>query len=113
MPIGFRAGSKLGALLGILAAGCGGGGSAPANGDNARLPLVDYLGGPIVAAPKVVTVTYDGDAQRALLEAFDDGITATAWWDAVRAGYCDGGTPKTCVGRGSSGGHAHLTDPPP
>jgi hypothetical protein len=60
-----------------------------------------------------VTVTYDGDAQRALLESFDDGITATAWWDAVRADYCDVGTPKKCVGRGSSGGYAHLTGLPP
>jgi hypothetical protein len=100
------------ALVG-LAASCNGSGGAPASGSHAPLPIVDYLGGPVVGTPKVVTVTYDGDSQRDLLESFDDDITQTGWWDAVRAGYCDGGTPKTCVGRGSSGGHVHLADAPP
>jgi len=82
------------------------------------IPIVDYLGGPIVASPKVVTVTYGADAdpaadpKRALAEAFDDAITSTPWWDDVRAGYCDQGMPRRCVGRGRSGGHVHLTDLP-
>lgn len=102
-----------GALVGLLVASCDGSGGAPATGAPKPLPLVDYLGGPVIASPKVVTVTYDGDTQRDLLESFDDDITQTGWWDAVRAGYCDGGTPKTCVGRGGSGGHVHLAEAPP
>lgn len=114
--------------MGALVAGCGGaagratdaatsvdsGGGDPAA--HASLPPVDYLGGPIVATPKIVTVTYGADSdlgadpKRALAEAFDDTITTTPWWDAVRAGYCDQQTPPRCVGRGTSGGHVHLTD---
>jgi hypothetical protein len=95
-----------------------GDGGAPEAGARGALPLVDYLGGPIVAAPKVVTITYGADNDpaadplRAFLEGFDDAIMTTAWWDAVTAGYCDGETPPKCVGHGSSGGHVHLTDLP-
>ncbi len=85
---------------------------------HAPIPLVDYLGGPIIEAPKVVTITYGADADptadsnRAFLETFDDDILTTPWWDAVRAGYCDRAIPQRCVGRGTSGGHVHLTDTP-
>jgi len=125
-------------LTGALAGGCGGSATAsdagearspdasadshradaPDSGLHAAIPLVDYLGGPIIASPKVVTVTYGADAdpgadpKRAFAEAFDDAITSTPWWDDVRAGYCDNGTPRKCVGRGTSGGHVHLTDSP-
>src|SRR5262249_51107300 len=87
-------------------------------GARAAIPLVDYLGGPIIAAPRVVTITYGADAdpaadtERAFLETFDDAITTTPWWDAVTAGYCDGSVPPKCVGRGGSGGHVHLADAP-
>ena len=79
-------------------------------------PLVDNLGGPIIANPHIVTVTFgaDGDPaadpQRSFLESFNDTITSTAWWDAVRAGYCDQATPPHCIGKGMGGGHVHLTD---
>ena len=107
-----------------LVVGCGGAATTPSDaGDtnsaaHASVPLVDYLGGPIVTNPKVVTVTYGADSdpgadpKRAFVEAFDDSITITPWWDAVRAGYCDQSTPPNCVGRGISGGHVHLTDSP-
>jgi hypothetical protein len=126
----------LAGLAGALSAGCSGASATPnalgadANapdagqddaseaGARAKLPLVDYLGGPIISAAKIVTITYgaDGDPaadpERAFLEAFDDVITTTPWWDAVRAGYCDGSTPPRCVGQGSSGGHIHVADAP-
>jgi hypothetical protein len=84
----------------------------PGDGSHAPLPLVDYLGGPIIATPRVVTATYTGDPQQTSLETFDDTIMTTPWWDAVRAGYCDHGTPATCVGPGTAGPHVHLTDTP-
>jgi hypothetical protein len=129
------AGVRFLVLASAIAAGCGGGAGAPlvdaatqeaGGGDgapaeagaHAKLPIVDYLGGPIISSPRVVTITYgaDGDPaadpEREFLETFDDVITTTPWWDAVRAGYCDGSTPPKCVGPGSSGGHVHLTDAP-
>ena len=81
-----------------LVAGCGGSSTTPGAADgrgsdagaHASLPLVDYLGGPIVTNPTVVTVTYgaDGDPgadpKRALVEAFDDSIASSS---ACRQGW--------------------------
>lgn len=76
-------------------------------GAHAPIPLVDFNGGKIMTSPNIVTITFDGDPMRDRLESFGDLITATPWWDAVSAGYCDkGGTP--CIGRGTGGGHVHL-----
>ncbi len=74
------------------------------------LPPVTYNGGNIIASPKIVTVTFDGDAQRAMLEAFGDVITTTAWWDAVSSEYCD--SRGSCIGHGSVGVHAHIAAAP-
>ncbi len=74
------------------------------------IPLADYTGGPILKNAKIVTITFDGDTKRDLLEQLGDTITQTKWWDAVTDGYCD--DKNTCVGQGSSGGHVHLSDPP-
>jgi hypothetical protein len=60
----------------------------------------------VIVAPKVVTVTFAGDALKARLEAFGDVITTTPWWDAVSEGYCAG---TRCVGHGTAGGHVVLT----
>ena len=76
------------------------------------IPLVDFNGGAIIQAVKVVTVTFTGDSHRAQLEQFGDTITATPWWDAVTEGYCSPPGSATCVGRGSSGGHVVVTTAP-
>ena len=73
-------------------------------------PDVTYNGGNILDAPKIVTVTFDGDAMRDTMEAFDDVITTTAWWDAVSPEYCD--SRGKCIGHGTSGGHVHVSTPP-
>jgi hypothetical protein len=73
---------------------------------HAPLPVVSFHGGTIIERPKVVTVTFDGEMNRALLDQFGDAITTTSWWDAVRAGYCD--SANHCVGKGQGGGHGHL-----
>jgi hypothetical protein len=69
------------------------------------IPLVDYNGGRVIVAPKIVTVTFPGDALKARLEAFGDMITTTKWWDAVIDGYCAG---ASCIGHGTAGGHVVL-----
>ena len=76
---------------------------------HASLPLLRYAHGNVMDAPKVVTVTFDNDTSRDLLEGFGDTITATPWWDAVSAGYCD--DRGVCVGRGAGGGHVRVASP--
>jgi hypothetical protein len=76
----------------------------------APFPTVEYLGGPILSAPRVVTVTFpeDDPSLVARLQLFDDTITGTAWWTQVAHEYCvsPGGSP--CVGPGSGGGHVVM-----
>ena len=74
------------------------------------IPPVTYNGGNILDTPKIVTVTFDGDALRDVVEAFDDVITTTPWWTAVASEYCD--TRPLCIGQGTSGGHVHVTASP-
>jgi hypothetical protein len=69
-------------------------------------PDVTYNGGNILDTPNIVTVTFDGDALRTTVENFGASITDTAWWDAVRDGYCD--SRGKCIGRGTNGGTVHL-----
>jgi hypothetical protein len=73
------------------------------------LPQLTYQGGPILVAPKIVTVTFPGDANASTLETFDDAIVTSAWWTAVTAGFCDGA--GACIGQGAPGGHVELTTP--
>jgi hypothetical protein len=93
------------AALALTAAGCGSSGShgsAPApDGGHAALPQLVYDGGPLVAAARVVSVTFQGDPQTADLDTFGASITASAWWNTVRADFCtDAGV---CVGEGPTG----------
>lgn len=69
------------------------------------LPQVDYNGGHILLAPKVVTITFEGDPLESRLQQFGDVITTTPWWEAVSKEYC---TNAGCIGPGSSGGHVVL-----
>ncbi len=73
-------------------------------------PAAQYLGGPILSSPRIVTVTFQGDdaALVARLQAFDDAITSTPWWHSVSAEYCVEPAGAPCVGAGSGAGHAVL-----
>jgi hypothetical protein len=61
---------------------------------------VVYGGGPLLASPRVVTVTFPGDALATQLEAFGAGITGSAYWTAVTSDLTCGGT-SPCVGAGT------------
>ncbi len=74
------------------------------------LPPVTYNGGRLLLAPKVVTVTFDGDAQRSMMESFGDKITSTVWWDAVASEYCD--SSGQCIGHGTGGVYGHIATAP-
>ena len=69
------------------------------------MPLVDWNGGRVMTAPKIVTVTFGSDSQRGQLEQLGDTLTTGTWWDAVSAGYCAG---AKCIGKGSGGGHVNI-----
>jgi hypothetical protein len=89
-------------LLG-LTMGCDGGAE---HTGHAPLPQVHDLGGPLLTAPKIVTVTFAGDALAADLEAFGQSVASSAWWNAIRAGYCGNGA---CVGDGPAGASVELS----
>ncbi len=74
------------------------------------IPPVTYQGGNILASPRIVTITFEGDTQRASLEAFGDIITTTAWWDAVSGEYCD--SRGSCIGHGRGGVYGRIAKAP-
>lgn len=79
-----------------------------------RMPLFDYLGGPLLTSVKVITVTFASDDASvvARMQALDDTVTGTAWWTATTSEYCE--LPNgPCIGPGSPGGHYVLSEPAP
>jgi hypothetical protein len=67
------------------------------------LPQFAQQGGRVIASPKLVTVTFAGNADRDALRTFGDQFVAdTSWWQAVSAGYG--------VGAPTSGGYVELPD---
>jgi hypothetical protein len=74
------------------------------------VPTVQYLGGPILSSPSIVTVTFQGDDASLVgrFQQFDDTITSTAWWKAVSSEYCVQPAGSPCVGPGTGGGHVVL-----
>lgn len=75
--------------------------------DHLPFPLEVYQDGPIMTAPKVVSVTFQGDPDTSTYDTFGQNLTSSMYWDAVRAGYCEtGGT--TCIGDGPAGASVTL-----
>lgn len=68
-----------------------------------RLPRVEYLGGPIIRRPRVVTITFAGDSEGlvARLERFGESVTRTNWWRTVTEEYC--AKAGDCIGEGQPG----------
>jgi hypothetical protein len=67
------------------------------------LPLMVNEGGSVMAAPKIVTVTFAGNPDVTALQTFDDTFAeGTPWWKAVTAGYN--------IGPATAGGHYVLPD---
>ena len=65
-----------------------------------QLPRIEYLGGPFMRHPRIVTLTFSGDDPQmvAMLERFGASVTGGRWWRQVTDGYC--ATPIDCVGAG-------------
>lgn len=80
----------------------------------ARMPLVDYMGGRLLTAVKVITVSFAGDDANLIgrLQELDDTITQTPWWTATTSEYCE--LPAgPCIGPGSAAGHVVLNETAP
>jgi len=79
--------------------------------DHLPFPQVVYQGGPIMTAPKVVSVTFPNDPDVSTYDQLGQGLTASMYWNAVRSGYCEtGGT--TCIGDGPAGVSAPIATAP-
>jgi hypothetical protein len=68
-------------------------------------PTVPNAGGPTMAAPELVTITYSDETHRTTLESFGAWIVKSQWLSIVGADYG--------VGLGSVLGHARLTTKSP
>ena len=68
----------------------------------ADFPQLQNNGGPVLTAPKIVTVTWAGDPNAAALNAFADGLGATDYWHQVTAEYG--------IGPATSGLHVSTSD---
>jgi hypothetical protein len=102
-----------------LFVGCGSGASSSSPADDAGTtgafvpafkPDVGQIvsnGGPIIAAPKIVTVTWNADPNQAALETFGDKLGASSYWKATTAEYG--------IGAATSGAanHVRISTPPP
>jgi hypothetical protein len=60
------------------------------------LPVIPNQGGPVIAAPEIVTVTWQGDTLATGLEAFDAWMVKSAFWKTMMAEWGVG--PGTYVG---------------
>ena len=70
-----------------------------------EIPQLASLGGPILASPVFVPVTYDGDSNRAAIEAFMEEVGGSTYWATVGADYG--------VGAGTAGTPVHVSDTVP
>jgi hypothetical protein len=68
-------------------------------------PSVVGANGPVVRAPVLVPVTFDGDENRGDIEAFVAAVGGTAYWKATTAEYG--------VGPAAAGAALHATGPAP
>jgi hypothetical protein len=107
----FRVGAPI-SMIALLA--CGSSSSSPPGNDGdagfrpAFAPDVGQIvsnGGPVIAAPKIVTVTWAADPNQTALEDFGDKLGGSSFWKETTAEYG--------VGPGTSGGHVRIASPPP
>jgi hypothetical protein len=72
-----------------------------------QLPIVDYNGGPVMASPSIVSITFDGDDLASTVDRFASTVGGTSWWDTVRDGYCQQ-PAGPCVGPVTAAAHVVL-----
>ena len=71
-----------------LALACGGGSSGGySEGSHPSFPTITQHGVNVVATPKVVAITFNGDANAAAIESFVSSFGTTSWWQTVTKDY--------------------------
>lgn len=68
------------------------------------MPEIPKGNGPVLVNPKLVTVTWSGDATASFAETFDDWIVGSSWWSVMT---------EYGVGAGTSPTHVSIADPAP
>src|SRR3954463_7867808 len=53
-------------------------------GAHTEPPLVPPQGGPVIASPKLITITFANDPNRALAETFGDWVVTSSWLAAAK-----------------------------
>jgi hypothetical protein len=81
-----------------------GGGPAFVEAPHPAGPLLDNRGGPVLATPHIVLITWDGDDLRDPLEAFASKVGSSSWWSETVSEYGVGAADARTV---------HLSTPPP
>jgi hypothetical protein len=71
-------------------------------GPHASWPQVPTAGGPVLANPRVVTITYDGYDQRDAIDAWSAWIVQSSWLTAVGNDYAVGAGTNQVVHLGGS-----------
>jgi hypothetical protein len=74
-------------------------------------PLLVYQDGPIMTAPKVVSITFPNDPNTSTYDQLGQNIASSSYWDTVRVGYCES-NGSTCIGDGPAGVSAPQTTAP-
>jgi hypothetical protein len=64
------------------------------------IPQMVNVGGPVLADPEIVTVTFAGEAQKGSIGVYTDTVIKSPYWKTVMTGFG--------VHAGVSGGHAEL-----
>ena len=67
--------------------GGGGGGSGGSIGEHEPMPVIPNQGGPVLATPQLVTITFAADPHSAADGAFGDFVVASSWLKTVGADY--------------------------
>ena len=101
---GISCGPGLTCQAGVCAAMTTGGSSGGTAGSTG-LPLVPNHGGGVIAAPRIVLITFDADANRATLESYSTWIATGGYLATVGADYG--------IGNGSVLAPVHVSDSPP
>jgi hypothetical protein len=81
-----------------------GGGPAFAEAPHPSGPLLDNRGGPVLATPHIVLITWDGDDLRDSLETFASRVGSSKWWAETVSEYGIGAADARTV---------HLSTAPP
>lgn len=79
--------------------------------DHLPFPKLTYQLGPVMTAPKIVSVTFPNDPNASTYDQLGQNIASSKYWDAVRPGYCES-NGTTCIGDGPAGVSAPIMTAP-